>query len=132
MDDKENNPTEFVELFNTAQLWQMDLAQDTLKHANVPYFVRQENFSGLRTAFEIAPSPGPGNSFTLLVPKHALKRAKELLAPLPISMRKHARYWDTVTKAPSTKETRFYFRLLVVVLITIAIFLVLRFVGVVG
>jgi hypothetical protein len=131
MDDKENNLTEFVEVFNTAQLWQMDMAQDTLKQANVPHFVRQESFSGVRTAFPVAPSPGPGNSFTLLVPKPALKRTKQLLAPLPISLHKHARYWDTITKAPSAKETRFYFRLLIGALIAIAIYIVLRIVGIV-
>src|SRR5690348_5824697 len=89
--------THFVRVFRSGRLWEIDMARDELKAANIPFFVREENLSGLSLAFPAAPSPGIGVTWSLLVPEAFVDQAKEILTPLPIEVDKQPDFWDFTT-----------------------------------
>ena len=82
-----------VSIFRTAKLWEIDMARDALKRANVPHYVREE-LSGIETAFQAAPAAGPGVTFTFHVPHSAVKKAKRLLKGLHLDLHQQPGYWD--------------------------------------
>ena len=70
------------------------MARDTLKTADIPFFAREENLSGLSLAFPAVPTPGIGTTWSLYVPESFADKAKELLSPLPIELDKQPDFWD--------------------------------------
>ncbi|HTK82712.1 MAG TPA: DUF2007 domain-containing protein [Bacteroidota bacterium] len=89
--------THFVRAFRSGRLWEIDMARDELKNADIPFFVREENLSGLSLAFPAIPAPGIGVTWSILVPESFVDKAKEALTSLPIEVDKQPGFWDFTT-----------------------------------
>lgn len=83
-----------VVVLSTGQLWQFDMAVDTLKQARIPHFAEEETIGGLRLAMPIAPALGPGVFWTLRVPELDVDKAKLVLAELPFESKTNPDAWD--------------------------------------
>ncbi|MDH3268714.1 MAG: DUF2007 domain-containing protein [Ignavibacteria bacterium] len=68
-----------ISIFRTGKLWEIDSARDAMKQADIPHFIREENVSGLKTAFPAAPAPGAGIFWSLMVPESVVEDAKKIL-----------------------------------------------------
>ena len=79
-------PTDFVIVFCTGQLIAFDMAVNTLKESRIPHQVYAETATGLKVAMPIAPAPGPGRFFTILVPASVEAKAKLILSELPFEI----------------------------------------------
>lgn len=100
-----NEKTEYVVIFRTGKLWEFDLARDTLKEHNIPFFAQTQSLSGVQTAFDVAPSMGPGVSWSLLVPGEGAVQARELLQASRLDVGKEPEAWDF---APQPKVKKYW------------------------
>jgi len=74
----------FVEVFTSAQVWQIDTVRHALENAELPHFARQINPGGYSSAFQAMPTGMPGVSWVVLVPSTELDRAHSIIASLPV------------------------------------------------
>ena len=86
--------TDYVVVFRTGQLFQVDWVSNSLKEAGIPYFTREETVSGLRLAMPAAPATGPGVWWSVLVPVQLADKAKEVLSALPFKIGTESDIWD--------------------------------------
>lgn len=86
--------TDFVVIFRTGKLWEFDLGRDALKENEVPFFAQTQSLSGVQTALDAAPSMGPGTSWSLLVPRGAVTKAREVLQGCRLDVEKEPAAWD--------------------------------------
>lgn len=100
--------TPFIEVFSSAQLWQIDTARLALIRSRIPHFLREVNFSGVEMAFPAAPTPAPGLSWTIVVPKPRVLRARRILSELPIEYNKQPEYFDFSTFDQVRRWVRIY------------------------
>jgi len=75
--------TPFVPVLRTGHLMHFDWACAALDDAGIPYQRREETSGGLCVAMPVAPTPGPGVWWTLLVPESWAAHAKEVVVGLP-------------------------------------------------
>jgi hypothetical protein len=112
----------FVTVFRTGQLWEIDMARDALKQAQVPHFVREESLSGVISAFQATPAPGIGITWCLQVPETIVEDAKLILSELPIDLNKQPGYWDFTSDKKFIKAAKFFiWVILIVIIITLLI-----------
>lgn len=90
----ENKLTDFVVVFRTGKLVELDSAVNVLKEAGIPHFMREETSGGLRMAMSATPAMGPGAWYSLLVPERSLRLAKDILSQLPFEIRTDPGVWD--------------------------------------
>lgn len=60
-----------------------DWACAALDAAGIPFQQREETSGGLRVAMPVAPTPGPGVWWTILVPESWVAQAKDVVLELP-------------------------------------------------
>ncbi|MGA3243997.1 MAG: hypothetical protein ABSE41_05220 [Bacteroidota bacterium] len=123
MSDSNQDDIRQVVLFRTGKLWEFDLARDSLKRHNIPFFFREESLSGVRMALPAMPTPGPGLFWTLIVPESQFHRAKECLQACRLDVEKDPLVWDF---APPPKGKQFLTIYVWIVLIFSGLFLLWR------
>jgi hypothetical protein len=110
--------TEYVTVFRSGKLWEIDLGRDALKENNVPFFAQTQSLSGVQMALDAAPTMGPGVSWSLLVPPEAVERAREVLRSHRLETEKEPGAWDF---APDTRVKKYWKAYIWVVLIIMAL-----------
>ena len=105
-----------VLIFRTGILWEIDMAREKLKEAEIPHFVQEETLSGIRTAFLATPASGVGITWKLMVPEIAVNEAKEILEQLPIDLNKNPGFWDFTTNKNVIKGTKIYAWIILILL----------------
>ena len=86
--------TEFLPVLRTGQLIHFDWACAALDQAGIAYQCREETSGGIRVAMPVAPAPGPGTWWTILVPESMASRARETLTSLPFEQTMAPDVWD--------------------------------------
>jgi hypothetical protein len=81
-------------LFRTGQLYKLDMADEALKQAEIPHYLREETSSVLRLAMSAAPSMEPGTWWSILVPEDSSEEAGQILAELPFEITTTPDVWD--------------------------------------
>jgi hypothetical protein len=92
-----------VVIFRTGKVWEFDMARDALKQHNIPFFGQTDNVSGVRTAVDAMPTPGPGAFWSILVPEQAAHRAQQILRQCRLDVEKKPLIWD-FNPAPEGKK----------------------------
>jgi hypothetical protein len=90
-----------VTVFVTGKLIQFDMAVDALKQASIPFQSRVETGTGMKLAMPVAPTPGPGTFWSILVPEKALAGARAVLSELPFPITTSPGPWDFLPPAMS-------------------------------
>jgi hypothetical protein len=103
---KERN--EFICLFKTGKLYELDMVGDALQKQRIPFFKQVETSSGLRFAMPFQPSMGPGTWYVILVPENAFGDAKKILEDLPIEVSTNPDIWHFGTSDRVKSGWRFY------------------------
>ncbi len=78
----------YVELFRTGQIWEIDMARDVFSRAKIPHFVRVETLSGVISAFQATPASGVGVTWCIMVHDSIIEDAKLILGEFPIELKK--------------------------------------------
>ena len=86
--------TNFVTVFRTGQLVQLDWAFNALEEEGIPCQRREETSGGIRLAMPVAPATGPGTWWSVMVPESYVARAREILAGLPFEQSTTPDVWD--------------------------------------
>lgn len=86
--------TNFVTVFRTGNLTYVDWASNTLEEADIPFQRREETSGGIRLAMPVAPSTGPGQWWSIVVPESFVNQAREVLAELPIEQTTTPDVWS--------------------------------------
>jgi hypothetical protein len=82
-----------VVVFRSGLLHEADLVADALEEAGIPFFRQVENAAGLVFAMPVAPAPGPGAAWLILVPARKLAAARRLIRRLPVSADPSPGFW---------------------------------------
>jgi hypothetical protein len=122
-----NHPTDFVVIFRTGRLFELDMATEILEKNNIPYYRQEETSSGLRLAMPFQPTPGPGVWFSILVPKSAVNKANKILSELPFKIEIYLDIWHFSSSKESKSVFRSYSWLWILVFLFWAIFIIIRF-----
>lgn len=115
----------FITLFRSGQIWEIDIARDALSLAKIPHFVREETLSGVISAFHPTPAPGVGVTWCLLVPDIIIEDAKLVLSELPIDLNKNPDYWDFTSDFKSIKSFKYLIWIYLAILGLVLIFILL-------
>ena len=93
--EKEHPETEanFVEVFRTGRLWEIELVASELTKKELPFFQQEITSSGLKLAKPLATSMGPGCWWAILTPENNKVKAEELISKLPIEITKNPGIW---------------------------------------
>lgn len=110
-DNETSNP---VVVFRTGKLWEFDTAREALKQRGIPFFAQTDNVSGVRTAVDAMPIPGPGVFWNILVPRRAARRAQNVLKRCRLDVEKIPLIWDF---GPGPEVRKFWTRYAMLVLI---------------
>jgi len=86
--------TNFITVFRTGQLIHLDWAANALEEADIPFQRREETSGGIRLAMPVAPSTGPGQWWSIVVPESFVSQAREVLAELPIEQTTTPDVWS--------------------------------------
>lgn len=86
--------TNFVTVFRTGQLVQLDWVSNSLEEAGIPHQRREETSGGLRVAMPAAPATGPGTWWAIIVPESFVPRVREILEQLPFEQGTRPGIWD--------------------------------------
>ena len=108
-------------VYKTSQLWELDTAQQALKTAGIPFFVRTESLGGVVTALQASPTPGFGTRWLVMVPEKYSKQAEKKINTLPISS--DSDYIPFIDPTKFTKKQRIILISVIVFAIIIAIVL---------
>jgi hypothetical protein len=76
----------FRVVFRTGRVYELDVAQDTLRDAGIPSYAQEEGIGGLVTALPSSPVAGPGVWFNVLVPEERLADARNALSDAPLAL----------------------------------------------
>jgi hypothetical protein len=76
----------FRVVFRTGRIYELDVAQVTLRDAGIPSYAQEESIGGLVTALPSSPVPGPGVWFNVLVPEERLADARDALSEAPLEL----------------------------------------------
>src|SRR6516162_3711149 len=93
----------FVTIFTTGDLVKFNMAVDALEQAGIPHQKQEETATGLRLAMPVAPTPGPGNFWSVLVPSAIIGDARRVLSELPFEVATNPEVWD-FNKGPQVKQ----------------------------
>ena len=93
--EKEHPETEanFVEVFRTGRLWEIELVASELQKKELPFFQQEITSSGLKLAKPLATSMGPGCWWAILTPENYKEKTEQLIATLPIETTKNPGIW---------------------------------------
>ena len=108
-------------VYKTSQLWELDTAQQALKRAGVPFFVRTESLGGVVTALQASPTPGFGTRWLIMVPEKYSKQAEKKINSLPVSS--DSDYKPFIDPTEFTKKQRIILASIFIFAIIIAIVL---------
>jgi hypothetical protein len=97
--------TDFLSVFRTGKVWELDLARDALNKHQIPYFTRTESMSGIMTALDVMPTTGPGVFWSLLVPRETADKAREILRVCRLNVEKEPEIWGF---APESKVKKYW------------------------
>lgn len=105
--EPESQPDEIrlVTVFVTGKLIEFEMARDVLNQSGIPFQTQEERSMGLKLAMPVAPTPGPGTFWSLLVPEKAVADANRALAELPFPITTTPGSWDFLPPA-ATAATR--------------------------
>ena len=81
-------------VFVTGKIIQFDMAVDALKRARLPFQTQEETGTGMKLSMPVAPTPGPGTFWSILVPEKALPDARQVLSELPFPITTNPGPWD--------------------------------------
>ena len=81
--EPESEEIRLATVFATAKVIEFDMAVDVLKRARVPFQTQEETGTGMKLSMPVAPTPGPGTFWSILVPEKALPDARQVLSDLP-------------------------------------------------
>ena len=104
----QNNRTEFVRVFKTGKIYELDMAANILEENNMPFYKQQDLSSGLRFAMPFLPVIGPGMWYSILVPKQSYEEAREILLGLPMDITTEPDVWHF---GPTLKVKKWFIRL---------------------
>jgi hypothetical protein len=93
---------QLVTVFVTGKIIQFDMAVDALKQARIPFQSQEETGTGLKFSMPVAPTPGPGTFWSILVPEKASAGARQVLSQLPFPITTSPGPWDFLP--PETSE----------------------------
>ena len=99
--DPESDEIRLTTVFVTGKLIEFDMAVDALKRACVPFQTREESGTGMKLSMPVAPTPGPGTFWSILVPEKALPDARHVLSDLPFPITTNPGPWDFLPPRPS-------------------------------
>jgi hypothetical protein len=71
-------------ILKTGRLYEANMLADALTQQGVPFYRREESFSGVQFAMPAFPAQMPGVFFSVYVPEEAAEDARSVLAELPI------------------------------------------------
>lgn len=92
--EPESGEIRLATVFVTAKVIEFDMAVDALKRARVPFQTQEETATGMKLSMPVAPTPGPGRFWSILVPEKALPDARQMLADLPFPITTNPGPWD--------------------------------------
>lgn len=74
-------------VYRTTTLHDADVVAEAMGRAQIPFLRRVETLGGLSVAMPVNPEPGllPGNFWVIVVPGRWSRRARKLIARLPVS-----------------------------------------------
>jgi hypothetical protein len=81
-------------VFVTGKVIELNMAVDVLTRAGVPFQTRVETGTGMNLSMPVAPTPGPGTFWSILVPEKALPDARQMLSDLPFPITTNPGPWD--------------------------------------
>jgi hypothetical protein len=83
-----------VTVFVTGKVVQFDMAVDALKRAQLPFQTQEETGTGMKLSMPVAPTPGPGTFWSILVLEKVLPDARQVLSDLPFPITTNPGPWD--------------------------------------
>lgn len=92
-------------VFRSGLLHEADLVADALERAGIPFYRQAEAASGLVFAMPVAPAPGPGAAWLVLVPARRLAAARKVIGRLPVSPDPSPGFWGF---RPRPEVRKFY------------------------
>ena len=98
----------FRVILKTGKLHEIDMAANALEEEGIPFMRRQASSGGMVVAMPIAPTPGPGVWWDLLVPEVACEDAKAVLSQLPMEMQTDPDIWDFAPTDSQRKGWKVY------------------------
>ena len=84
----------FVAVFTTGKIIQFNMAIDALRQAHIPVQTQENTGTGMQLSMPVAPTPGPGVFWSILVPEKALGDARQVLSELPFPITTNPAPWD--------------------------------------
>jgi hypothetical protein len=121
--DNQFNP---VAVLCSGQVWQIDMAVDALKRAEIPHMAEEETVSGLRLAMPLMPAAAPGVFWTIRVPASQVDNAKQVLSELPFEIKTNPDAWDFKPESEVKKGWRIW---IIVTLVGLALAAVVSILG---
>jgi hypothetical protein len=99
--EPESEEIRLATVFATAKVIEFDMAVDVLKRARVPFQTQEETGTGMKLSMPVAPTPGPGKFWSILVPEKALPDARQVLSDLPFPITTNPGPWDFLPSGQS-------------------------------
>ncbi len=99
--EPESEEIRLATVFATSKVIEFDMAVDVLKRARVPFQTQEETGTGMKLSMPVAPTPGPGKFWSILVPEKALPDARQVLCDLPFPITTNPGPWDFLPPRPS-------------------------------
>ncbi len=81
-------------IFKTGKVYELDLASNALKEANIPHYTQQENSAGAKFAMPANPVAGPGIWYSIIVSDVAENEVKRIVNALPIEIKTNPSVWS--------------------------------------
>jgi hypothetical protein len=80
-------------VFRSGLLHEADLVADSLERAGIPFYRQVESASGLVFAMPVAPAPGPGVAWLIVVPTRRSAAARKVIRRLPVTLDPSPGFW---------------------------------------
>jgi hypothetical protein len=80
-------------VYRSGLLHEADLVADALEEVGIPFYRQVEAASGLVFAMPVAPVPGPGAAWLVIVPARRSAAARRLIKRLPVSSDPSPGFW---------------------------------------
>jgi hypothetical protein len=84
-------------VYTSAYVFDIDIAREALKNANVPFYVQTETLAGVRQAFPASPASGFGTRWHVFVPSKVEREAKKVLSTLHLTIDSDMKPFPIVT-----------------------------------
>jgi hypothetical protein len=90
----ESDEIRLATVFVTGKVIEFDMAVDAVQQAGIPFQTREETGTGIKLSMPVAPTPGPGTFWSILVAEKALPDAQKVLSDLPFPITTNPGPWD--------------------------------------